>query len=94
MDRDFSHSGASDFSRSGASDFGSGHTIEHGNSNNGGEEGFFEIPNDFPTLMSLGAGFESMKIPRYKEIKLIPQFKACRGWVPYPRTSWIYIVLK
>ena len=28
----------------------------------GGEEGFFEIPDGFPSLMTLGAGFESMKI--------------------------------
>ena len=59
MDRDFGRGGASDFG-------GSGHAIEHGNSDNG-DEGFFEIPDGFPSLMTLGAGFESMKIPRYKK---------------------------
>ena len=70
-----------DFGRGGASDFGGGHAIEHGNSDNG-DEGFFEIPDGFPSLMTLGAGFESMKIPRYKKRNSnFPQFKAWGGYL-------------
>ena len=48
-DRDFDHRGGSNVG---------------GGDDAGGEEGFFEIPDGFPSLMTLGAGFESMKIRR------------------------------
>ena len=51
-ERDFDHRG------SGGGDVGGGGGGDAG----GGEEGFFEIPEGFPSLMTLGAGFESMKI--------------------------------
>ena len=50
-ERDFDHRGG------GGSNVGGGDDA-------GGEEGFFEIPDGFPSLMTLGAGFESMKIRR------------------------------
>ena len=52
-ERDFDHRG------SGGGDVGGG---GGGGDAGGGEEGFFEIPEGFPSLMTLGAGFESMKI--------------------------------
>ena len=48
-ERDFDHRGGSNVG---------------GGDDAGGEEGFFEIPDGFPSLMTLGAGFESMKIRR------------------------------
>ena len=47
------------FDRGSVSDVGVGH---ENSGDDGGEEGFFEIPSGFPSLMSLGSGFESMKI--------------------------------